>query len=345
MKIAIGFKLQEGPWGGGNQFARSLVSFLELNNIEVVFSLEDDDIDLILLTDPRAYLSSNAFDTLGIYKYFKKNHNVVVAHRINECDERKNTKNVNKQLALANSICDHTVYIASWLIDNFKDQDLRFTENHSVILNGADERIFKNYNNKLNNKKIKIVTHHWGGSYHKGWDIYIYLDRLLSNKEYTNIQFHYIGKTLKGYNPQNMIIHEPLSGEELGKELSKYDIYLTASENEPAGMHHIEGAMCGLPLLYKNSGALPEYCSDFGIMFNKQGDFQEALDKILQSYKSFNMENYPNTSRLMNKQYFLLFNKLIEDKKNIFHNYSFFKYLKLSLLIIKFKILNRMGIM
>ena len=32
-------------------------------------------------------------------------------------------------------------------------------------------------------------------------------------------------------------------------------------------MHHIEGALSGLPLIFRKSGALPEYCSDYGIEF------------------------------------------------------------------------------
>jgi len=32
--------------------------------------------------------------------------------------------------------------------------------------------------------------------------------------------------------------------------------------NEPEEMRHIEGAMCGLPLLLRNSGALLKYCPD-----------------------------------------------------------------------------------
>ena len=266
-------------------------------------------------------------------------------HRINECDERKNTKTVNMQLALANSICDHTIYIASWLIDLFKKQGLKFTKEYSVILNGADKSIFKNYNNKCNKEKIKIVTHHWGASYQKGWDIYIYFDKLLSNKQYSNIELHYIGNPLDNYHSENLIIHSPLSGKKLGEELSKYDIYLTASINEPAGMHHIEGALCGLPLLYRNSGALPEYCNDFGVIFNDQDDFQKALDEMLKLYKSFNMDDYSNNSELMNEKYYFLFKKLIENKKKYTNKYSFFNYLKLYLSVTKFRILNKAGVL
>ena len=38
---------------------------------------------------------------------------------------------------------------------------------------------------------------------------------------------------------------------------SKHDLYISASINEPAGMHHIEGLLCGLPIIYRDNGALP----------------------------------------------------------------------------------------
>ena len=53
MKISIGTNIKEGPWGGGNLFAINLKNFLIKNGHQVVHNLDDDDIDLILITEPR----------------------------------------------------------------------------------------------------------------------------------------------------------------------------------------------------------------------------------------------------------------------------------------------------
>ena len=348
-KIAIGFKIQSGPWGGGNQFAKSLVNYLEKQNVAVVFDLKDDDIDIILLTDPRVSSQSNSFGPVEIYKYLLIRKDTIVVHRINECDERKGTITINKQLSLGNSVADFTIYIASWLVELFKNQGLVFSEDYKVILNGADQNIFKNYNNRLEDNKTRIVTHHWGASYQKGWDIYILLDKLLSNDKYKNIEFHYIGKMLADYEPKNIIIHKPLSGEDLGMELSKYDIYLTASINEPAGMHHIEGAMCRLPLLYRNSGALPEYCDNFGVSFNDVHDFEDALNKIMETHKSVDMQKYKNSEEVMVKSYFELFENLLVNKNEIvkkrsFKNISIKGYLIFRYKFFIFRLMNWFGV-
>lgn len=56
MKVSIGMKLTTGSWGGGNQLSRSLKSFLERKGCKVCRDLNEQDIDSILLTEPRVDL-------------------------------------------------------------------------------------------------------------------------------------------------------------------------------------------------------------------------------------------------------------------------------------------------
>ena len=93
MKVSIGTNLKDGPWGGGNLFAINLSNFLKDKDHDVVFDLFDDDIDIILLTEPRKTSESSAFTHIDVNNYLKyKNNNAIVVHRINECDERKKYK-------------------------------------------------------------------------------------------------------------------------------------------------------------------------------------------------------------------------------------------------------------
>ena len=97
MKVSIGSKIVEGPWGGGNLFAINLKKFLENKGIEVVTDLNDEDIDIILMTEPRFTSPSSAFTHLDVNKYlnFVKRDSIVV-HRVNECDEKELTQ-IKKQ--------------------------------------------------------------------------------------------------------------------------------------------------------------------------------------------------------------------------------------------------------
>lgn len=319
MKVAIGYRIQTGPWGGGNQFARSLAEALQHRGDAVRFDLADDDIDIIVLTDPRARSTSVSFGAGAVLRYLLLNSpRALVVHRINECDERKGTRSMNRMLRQANYCADHTVFIASWL----KELDVwgRHTPS-TVILNGADQRVFNRtpYARWDGHGPLRLVTHHWGGNRMKGFDVYEVLDRMLGEDEWQNrIEFTYIGNLPAGFSFANARYLPPMQGEALARELASHHVYVTASVNEPAGMHHIEGAMCGLPLIYRRSGALPEYCEGFGIGFDG-ANFVAALRRILEQYPDYadRMADYPRTAARMCEEYIALFDRLLTQRNAV----------------------------
>jgi hypothetical protein len=315
MKISIGAKVTDGPTGGGNQFARSLGSFLTGRGHEVVFRLDDSDIDIILMVEPRRGSPISAFGPLEILQYLRRvNSNTLVVHRINECDERKGTKTVNAQLELANSIADHTVYIGSWLSGLFSGK--KMSHSSSVIKNAADRSIYKFVlkNARSSGEKWRLVTHHWSPNWNKGWDIYA----LFNEKSDNNLDYelHYIGNKPTNIKAGNIFFHPPTTGRELAMKLNENHIYLSASLNEPAGMHHIEGASVGLPLVFRNSGALPEYCQGFGEMFGDSDSFWRALKQVTNQYRMYSerMRSYPSDVSLMGQAYLDLFEEMVEKR-------------------------------
>ena len=98
MKVSIGTNIQDGPWGGGNLFAVNLSRYLKNKGHDVVYSLDDRNIDIILLTEPRKTSPSSAYTNFEIQNYINyKNPNAIVIHRVNECDEHKDTSYINKR--------------------------------------------------------------------------------------------------------------------------------------------------------------------------------------------------------------------------------------------------------
>ena len=319
MKIAIGYRLQDGPWGGGNQFAQSLAGALEKRGDTVCFDLAASDLDIILLTDPRWRSSSVSFGSGDILRYLiQRNPSALVVHRINECDERKNTRHMNRQLRWANYVADYTIFIASWL-ENLNVW-LRDTP-HDVILNGADATVFRQERNSpwSGRDTLRLVTHHWGGNWMKGFDVYVRLDEMLALPEWRGrIEFTYIGNLPDGFRFKHAFHLAPLHGETLAQELARHHAYITASVNEPAGMHHIEGALSGLPVLYRRSGALPQYCRGYGIEFEND-DFLPALQAMLRTYDVLKraMPSYPHTAERMCERYLDLFDNLMANRHAI----------------------------
>ena len=327
MKVSIGHNFIVGPWGGGNSFAIQLKQYLENHNVHVTNTLEDADIDIILLTEPRSSTRSSAFSHHEVKKYIKKYKNTIVVNRINECDERKNTKGLNKFLINVSKVSDYTVFISNWLQDLYIQQG--FTKkSYSVIRNGGNPEIFSYSKSLPNNKITKIITHHWGSDVMKGANIYKKLDELMGTSLYKDkFEFIYVGNVPKKSNFKNTTIIEPKYGSELAAILKSCDLYITGSLNEPAGMHHIESSLCGLPILYIESGGIPEYCSEFGLAYN-YNNLEEKVKEILIKREELhrNLKYYPYTGEKMCKQYLDLFQDLLTNKTTILKSRKVAKY-------------------
>ncbi len=319
MKIALGQRTADGPWGGGNRFMAALTEALTQRGNQVVFDLEHPDIDIILLTDPRARNPNVSFTPRQVFRYLQRHPDAVVVHRINECDERKGTRTMNARLKLGNYVADHTVFIGSWLVG----LDLWRRETpHNVFLNGADERIFGAKTSRPWNgaEPFRLVTHHWGAHALKGFDVYARLDEMLCAPQWAKrLTFTYVGNLPSGFRFRQAHHLDPLDGPALAGELCRHHGYITASINEPAGMHHIEGALCGLPLLFRNSGALPEYCAGYGEMFDGPSDMPAALERLLVGYGSHRkaLASYPHTATRMLQDYLSLFDDLMARRSEI----------------------------
>lgn len=283
MKIFFNRIPKISPYGGGNQFLSSMVGLLKNNGFDVTFNL-DKDIDVIFLMDPRPADPQN-ISIKEIVNYKLLNPNVKILHRVNECDARKNTNFIDNLLLSSMSFADEVVFISEWLRDYFVQKG--FNKNSSVIYNGCDVNLFFPSDKQINVFKPKLVTHHWSDNWMKGFDIYTEIDKFLCKNE--DFEFTYIGRYYNGYAPLKTKIVPPLYGSSLAKELRTHDIYVTASRWEPCGMHHIEGAACGLPVLFhKDGGGINEAAARYGRQFEDFSSFLQCVEEVkenIQEYK------------------------------------------------------------
>ena len=330
MKIAIGYEIQNGPYGGGNSIVLSFQKYFTKAGHEVVFNINDNDVDVILITDPRSRSPSISFSAGAVLRYlWLKNKNAIVIHLLQDCDERKNTKTMNLRQRIANYCADHSVVVGTWMLDlNLFRKEHK--KNCTAILNGGRKEIFVNNKKHHWNKTspLRLITHHWGGNWMKGFDVYRVIDDYLeSEKNREMLEFTYIGNVPNGFKFSNVRHLQPMDSKSLSDELNKHHVYITASLNEPAGLHHIEGAMCGLPILFRNSGALPEYCSDYGVMFDGPGDVIEKIQEIKGKYAIlYNaLAEYPFTEEKMTTEYLYLFECLLNKKNKVINDRNIFR--------------------
>jgi len=322
MKVALGFSPYKGPWGGGNRFTIALSDALASAGHEADHSLEASDIDIIVLTDPRPRAPTVSFSSGAILRYLLlRNPRAIVIHRVNECDERKGSRGMNNALVRANYCADHTVFVGKWLTDlPVWRRNMRTP--HSVIRNGADTELFHpaDFIPWSGTPPLRLVTHHWGGNWMKGFDVYSRIDAMLDEPEWRNrITFTYIGNLPNGFKFKNATYIPAMDGNALAIELKQHHAYVTASLNEPGGNHQNEAALCGLPLLYRESGCLPEYCAGFGISYRGPEDITAAIERLSVEYTwlAGRMAEYPHTAARMASEWLSLFNDLLEQRESI----------------------------
>jgi len=323
-KISIGMSLQSGAWGGGNQFGKALTQYLGDQGERVSHDLEDRDLDIILLAEPDARLRISAYDHRDILLYLLlKNPNAIVVHRINNTSEARDdlAKTFNHYRIHANQIADHTVFVSQWVKDRYLESGFNRLRPWSVILNGGDHHLWQPGEppQKKQEKLLKLVTHHWSNHWNKGFDVYQQLDRLLADPQWAErIEFTYIGRVPKDFHFERARLIEPLSGEALAQELRRHDAYITAARHESGGNHNLEAGLCGLPLLYLDSGSMVEYCNGYGIEYTPE-TLEAKLEEMLQTFPQWaaRMVGFPHTAQRMCQNYHDLFQQLLAQRPRI----------------------------
>ena len=185
---------------GGNQFANN-IDFLKENQHSVSTNLKNKDIDIILITEPRKYLSISSFSLIDALNYkYKINKKVKILLRVNENDQRKNTYFMNIIIRFCIKYCDHI------FINNYLNEIFKLKKNYTIIHNGANHNIFKKEIKNNEKDLIKVVTHHWSANYQKGFDIYSILMKNKLKKMILKYVLHILVTYLKNSNLKTVII-------------------------------------------------------------------------------------------------------------------------------------------
>ncbi|HMP77517.1 MAG TPA: hypothetical protein PKE12_14565 [Kiritimatiellia bacterium] len=265
--VALNMKPVRGPWGGSSPFVEQLELALRDCGFHVQYDL-GGAVDAIVLIDPRE-AKNKPFGPTDIAAYRKRHPDVRVLHRVNECDQRKGTDFMDRMLREANAGADFTVFISDWLRDYHAARWFDSARPHTVIYNGADDRVFYPARRPPPADPFIVVTHHWSNHPLKGFDVYQQVDAALAEGRLPGFEFRVIGRWPDGMTWRAAKTHPPAHGVALANQLRACHAYLTASRWEPCGMHHVEGAQCGLPLAaHREGGGIVEAAERHGLVFD-----------------------------------------------------------------------------
>ena len=280
MRILINRKPVEGPWGGGNLFVKAFCDYFSSLGHDVVHNM-DQKVDLMFMQDPR--YSDLGISINEIVKYKQMNPEVGLVHRVNECDARKGTQDMDTLLRECSKFTDLTIFVSNWMEEYHRKLGWHCKKSE-VVYNGVDLDHFKK-REKIKNGKTNIVTHHWSDNPLKGSDVYSFLDEFVgkNSQEYT---FTYIGRS--GVEFKNTNVVKPLSGKALGQELSKYDVYVSGSRYDPGPNHVIESVACEMPTIcHQEGGGALEFCGPQ----MSYGTTQELINLLQDIKDEGNLEN------------------------------------------------------
>lgn len=300
--VAISMVPARGPWGGSSPFVSQLSNLLWRRGWRVIFDLANEP-DVILMIDPRRDNPAKRFGLADLEKFREANPQIPVLHRINECDQRKGTDDIDELLRRTHLQSDFVVFISRWLRDYFAERWFDTSRPHAVIYNGADPKIYHPIGNHLPapGETVRIVTHHWSDNWLKGYDVYQEVDRLIAEGELPGVELRIIGRWPKEITWRAAETMAPMTGLPLAAKLRECHLYLTASRWEPCGMHHVEGAQCGLPLIYhENGGGINEAGERYGVGF--RDDPATAIKKSIERIGDLRhsvLERMPSGDRMV----------------------------------------------
>lgn len=313
--VAVNMLPASGSWGGSSGFVSQLESALWSYGYQAVYDLKGH-VDIIIIIDPRDDLERKAFGLPEIRAYKMSHPSVKIIHRINECDRRKGTKFMDDILQDGNIIADYTVFISEWLRDYFSSTWFDLSKPNSVIYNGADPAVFHPVGSaeyKHEYSPLRLVTHHWSDNKMKGFKSYSEVDSYIADGTLEDVELWVIGRWPNDINWRSARLFPPASGFELAGLLRQCHAYITASLWEPCGMHHVEGAQCGLPLLFhKDGGGIVEAGKKYGVGFD-DGSVLESIQTLKDNYSELRakvVENAPDGSRMC-REYIRIIQKLL----------------------------------
>lgn len=270
MRIAINARPVSGPWGGGNQFVVQLAAHLRAQGHQVSHRLWPWT-QRILLVAPRPF-QNVTFDVDDIRRFKVRHPSVTCVHRINQTNLGRGTDSVDDLLRKANEVADTTVFISAWVRDYFRARWFDADRPHVVIHNGADPATFFAASAPWDQRDpCRLVTHHWSDNWNKGFRVYQEVDRLIADGDLPGFELTIIGRWPGDITWRSATTHPPLPPPALGEHLRRHHVYVTAAVAEAGGMHHIEGAQCGLPLVYhEDGGGIVELGRDYGVAFRDE---------------------------------------------------------------------------
>lgn len=334
MKIHILYNFNEGAWGGGNQFLKALRKYFVKEGCYVEFPNKSDVI-----------LFNSHHELKSVLRLKMERPQTIFIHRVDGpiLYTRGRDRETDKIIFDFNqSIADGTVFQSKWSRNKSYELGMKKNEFETVIINAPDSEIFyPQKTKKYQGEKIKLIATSWAPNIRKGFDIYKFLDENLDSDRY---EMTFVGRSPIKFKRIEYI--PPQSSERLAEILRQYDIFITASRNDPCSNALIEALHCGLPAVARNDGGHPEIVGEAGELFGDKRDVLDAIEKVAQNYEYYRDRIKMLTMEAIGKRYYEFADRIYRDCLSGKHRPKQVNKtdpMKIKAKVIKWKIVSKIG--
>jgi len=254
--VYVNRKPVAGPWGGGTKSLNSIILALIDAGHNITFDMSKK-FDVALIVDPRP-TNDNNYDMIH---NISRIYDAKIVQRVGDLGTHSKpelTELVKKTVQQSDCVIFPSTWACESVLEKMQKAHIPMGKDWFVIQN-EPMRHFDCKPKEDLPVDISFVTHHWSTNAFKGFSFYKELDKI-SN-------FTYVGRAPQDIKYKNQI--GPMDGESLVNEVSKHNVYVTASLHEAGANHVLEALAMGLPVIYhEQGGSIPEYCTGYGTSFD-----------------------------------------------------------------------------
>lgn len=277
MRIYLSYPLTDQPFGGANQFLKTLGAELSARGLLTHNSAEAT----VILTN--AFFSPpllGAYDSLFTLKRSRPDVRFVhrmdgVRHVYRGSDETAWQDEISSLWA---ELCADGVIFQS---DYCRSIQYQYGYPRHIpcaaIGNACDRAIFHPPLEKRSSSdgRVRLIYTSWSANPLKGFPTLQMLDEKLDFNRYS---FTFVGNSPVSFKHVQHIPAQPSAA--LADLLREADVFVGLSHNEPCSNAIGEALACGLPALIRNSGGNASFVSQGAVLYDNDDDILPALDRM-----------------------------------------------------------------
>ena len=266
-KVCIPIELRSQ--GGMYTFLGELTRFLEERGVPFTRRL-DEAFDIL-------FVNSWAVPYEAVQAVKRERAGVRVVQRVDgSARDYGRTDDADERQARVNLLADLTIFQSQYSRHSVREKFRVIAQDGPVIYNPVDlDRFTPRGARRDFSGRVRVVNTAWSTNRLKGtWQI----DRLAL--ENPDVDFVLCGRYEGVGDHANVHRLGHLGRDDLATALRSCDAFLNLSENDPCPNVVTEALASGLPVMYRDSGGVPELVGECGLAIDGPG-FRGALDQVL----------------------------------------------------------------